>query len=109
MKGKDAGSAGPLRGGKGSTWEGGLRESTLAWWPGHVPAGRVTDAVAGEIDLLPTFVSLAGGTVPKDKPIDGADISKLLFGQSNESSARRISSIKVTIFRRFVPARGNSR
>ena len=86
VKGKDAGSAGPLRGGKGSTWEGGLRESTLAWWPGHVSAGRVTDAVAGEIDLLPTFVSLAGGTVPTDKPIDGADISKLLLGQSNESA-----------------------
>ena len=86
VKGSDAGSAGPLRGGKGSTWEGGLRESTLAWWPGHVPAGRVTDAVAGEIDLLPTFVSLAGGTVPTDKPIDGSDISNLLLGQSDASA-----------------------
>ena len=87
VKGADAGSAGPLRGGKGSTWEGGMRESTLAWWPGHVPAGRVTDAVVGEIDLLPTFVSLAGGTVPADNKIDGADISQLLLGQS-EVSAR---------------------
>ena len=84
--GADAGSAGTLRGGKGSTWEGGLRESTLAWWPGQIAAGRVTDAVAGEIDLLPTFVSLAGGTVPKDKPIDGVDISKLLLGQSDEAA-----------------------
>lgn len=83
--GADAGSAGPLRGGKGSTWEGGLRESTLAWWPGHVPASRVTDAVAGTIDLLPTFVSLAGGKVPTDKPIDGADMSKLLLGESDVS------------------------
>jgi len=87
VHGKDAGTAGPLRGGKGSTWEGGLRESTLAWWPGHIPAGRVTDAVAGTIDLLPTFVSLAGGTVPTDRKIDGADISQLLLGQS-EVSAR---------------------
>lgn len=86
-RGEDAGSAGPLRGGKGSTWEGGVRASTLAWWPGHIPAGRVSDAVAGEIDLLPTFVTLAGGTVPKDRPIDGADISALLTGQS-EVSAR---------------------
>lgn len=86
VKGADAGSAGPLRGGKGSTWEGGMRESTLAWWPGHVPAGRVTDAVAGEIDLLPTFVALAGGKVPTDKPIDGADIRKLLLGQSDVSA-----------------------
>ncbi len=86
-KGNDAGTAGPLRGGKGSTWESGMRVPTMAWWPGHVPAERVTDAVAGVIDLLPTFVALAGGTVPFDKPIDGADISKLLLGQS-EVSAR---------------------
>lgn len=65
-QGTDAGTAGPLRGGKGSTWEGGMRESTLAWWPGHTPAGRVSDAVTGTIDLLPTYVALAGGTVPTD-------------------------------------------
>ena len=83
----NAGTAGPLRGGKGSTWEGGMREPTLAWWPGHISAGRATDAVTGEIDLLPTFVTLAGGVVPTDRKIDGADISKLLLGQS-ETSAR---------------------
>lgn len=87
VHGPDAGTAAPLRGGKGSTWEGGLRESTLAWWPGHIPAGRVSDTVAGTIDLLPTFVALAGGTVPTDKTIDGADISKLLLGQ-NDAAAR---------------------
>jgi len=85
--GADAGSAAPLRGGKFSTWEGGLRESAFAWWPGHIPAGRVSDAVAGTIDLLPTFVSLAGGSVPTDRPIDGANISGLLLGKS-EVSAR---------------------
>lgn len=84
-QGKNAGSAYPLYGGKFTTWEGGLRESTLAWWPGHVPAGKVTDAVMGEIDLLPTFVSLAGGTVPADRVIDGADANKLLLGQSEVS------------------------
>ncbi len=83
--GKDAGSAAPLRGGKFTTWEGGLRESTFAWWPGHIPAGRVCDAVTGEIDLLPTFVSLAGGTVPTDRPIDGANMSDLLLGKSEVS------------------------
>jgi len=83
-KGKDGGEAGPLRGGKGSTWEGGMREPTIAWWPGHVPAGASCDTVAGTIDLLPTFVSLAGGTVPTDRKIDGADISKLLLGQTKE-------------------------
>ena len=81
-KGKNGGEAGPLRGGKGSTWEGGMREPTLVWWPGHVPAGQSCDTVAGTIDLLPTFVALAGGTLPTDRTIDGADISKLLLGQT---------------------------
>ena len=85
-KGADGGSAGPLRGGKGSTWEGGVRVPTLAWWPGRVPAGSVNDAVAGTIDLLPTFVSLAGGTVPATPVIDGRDITSILLGQSKESA-----------------------
>jgi arylsulfatase A-like enzyme len=86
IRGADGGSAGPLRGGKGSTWEGGVREPTIAWWPGHVPAGSVNDAVAGTIDLLPTFVSLAGGTVPATPVIDGRDITPILMGQSKESA-----------------------
>ncbi len=85
-KGTDGGSAGPLRGGKGSTWEGGVREPTIAWWPGHVPANSVNDAVAGTIDLLPTFVSLAGGTVSATPVIDGRDITSILLGQSKESA-----------------------
>ncbi len=85
-KGADGGSAGPLRGGKGSTWEGGVRVPTLAWWPGRVPAGSVNDAVAATIDLLPTFVSLAGGTVPATPIIDGRDITPILLGQSKESA-----------------------
>ena len=84
-KGADGGSAGPLRGGKGSTWEGGVRVPTLAWWPGRIPAGSVNDAVAATIDLLPTFVSLAGGTVPATPVIDGRDITPILLGQSKES------------------------
>jgi hypothetical protein len=86
VKGADGGSAGPLRGGKGSTWEGGVRVPTLAWWPGRVPAGSVNDAVAATIDLLPTFVSLAGGTVPATPVIDGRDITPILLGQSKESA-----------------------
>jgi hypothetical protein len=84
-KGTDGGTAGPLRGGKGSTWEGGVREPTIAWWPGKVAAGSVCDAVAGNIDFLPTFVKLAGGTVPADNKIDGRDIAPLLLGQTKES------------------------
>jgi arylsulfatase A len=85
IKGADAGSAGPLRGGKGSTWEGGMREPTLAWWPGRIAPGSVCDAVAGTIDLLPTAVALAGGTVPAEPVIDGRDISPLLFGKTTQS------------------------
>jgi hypothetical protein len=84
-QGTNGGVAGPLRGGKGGTYEGGMREPTLAWWTGHVRAGSVCDAVAGNIDFLPTFVSLAGGRVPTDRPIDGRDISPLLLGQTQES------------------------
>lgn len=85
VKGADGGSAGPLRGGKGSTWEGGMREPTLAWWPGRIAPGSVSDAVAGTIDLLPTCVSLAGGTVPAEPVIDGRDLSPVLFGKSTVS------------------------
>ncbi len=85
VKGADGGSAGPLRGGKGSTWEGGVRVPMLAWWPGKIAPGSVCDAVAGTIDLLPTAVALAGGRVPAQPVIDGRDISALLLGTSKES------------------------
>ncbi len=85
IKGTDGGSAKPLRGGKGSTWEGGVRVPTIAWWPGKIAAKSACDVVAGTIDLLPTFVALAGGKVPAEPVIDGRDISPLLFGKSQES------------------------
>jgi len=88
IKGRDAGTAKPLRGGKGSTYEGGLREPALAWWPGKVPAGKVTDVITGGIDILPTFVGLAGGTVPTDNKIDGVDILPILLGKAAESTRK---------------------
>ena len=84
-QGTNAGVAGPLRGGKGSTWEGGVREPTIAWWPGRVPAGTSCDAVAANFDFLPTFVKLAGGSLPADRKLDGQDIFPLLFGQTKTS------------------------
>ncbi len=68
----------PLRGGKGSAWEGGMREPTIAWWPGAIPAGSVCDEVSATMDLLPTFAGLGGGKVPDDRVIDGKDIAPLL-------------------------------
>lgn len=81
----EGGLAGPLRGAKGSTYEGGMREPTIVAWPGHIAPGSSTDVVTGNIDILPTFVHLAGGAVPTDRKIDGADISDLLLGKSKES------------------------
>jgi arylsulfatase A-like enzyme len=84
-QGKNGGTAGPLRGGKGGTYEGGVREPTLAWWPGHVPPNSVCDAVAGNIDFLPTFAALAGAALPSGAKLDGRDITPLLLGRSQES------------------------
>jgi arylsulfatase A-like enzyme len=86
VKGADGGSALPLRGGKGSTWEGGVRVPTIARWPGKIEPSSVCDTVAGTIDLLPTFVSLAGGVVPAEPVIDGRDISAMLLGQTREAA-----------------------
>ena len=72
----------PLRGFKGSTWEGGMREPTIAWWPGKIPAGSSSDAITGMFDVLPTFVKLAGSNVPADHKIDGADIWPVLSGDA---------------------------
>ncbi len=80
----------PLRGFKGSTWEGGMREPTIAWWPGKIPAGTSTDAVTGMIDILPTLVKLAGGQVPADRKIDGGDIWPLLAGEPDARSPHEV-------------------
>jgi arylsulfatase A len=80
-----AGNA-PLRGFKGSTWEGGMREPTIAWWPGKVPAGTSSDAITGMFDLLPTLVKLGGGRVPTDRKLDGGDIWPVLAGQPGAKS-----------------------
>lgn len=85
IKEADSGSAGPLRGGKGSTWEGGVRVPTIAWWPGKIAPNTSVDTIAGTIDLLPTAVSLAAGTVPDQPAIDGRDISPILLGKSKTS------------------------
>jgi arylsulfatase A len=77
----------PLRGHKGSTLEGGMREPTIAWWPGKIPAGTETDAILGMFDILPTFAALAGGKVPADRKIDGADIWPQLAGVKDAKPA----------------------
>lgn len=78
--GTHAGSAGPFREGKLTTFEGGVRVPLLARWPGKVPAGRVSDELFTGLDLLPTLAKLSGAELPKAK-IDGLDLSGLLLGE----------------------------
>ena len=80
------GSAGPLRGGKGSCYEGGYRVPCIVRWPGKVPADNVSDAIFATIDFMPTFANLAGFKVPDDRFIDGLDQTELLLGKSKEGA-----------------------
>ncbi|MBX7209118.1 MAG: sulfatase [Verrucomicrobiaceae bacterium] len=72
----------PLRGFKASTWEGGMRVPTIAWWPGHIAAGTQTDEITSMMDVLPTFASLAGAKLPENR-IDGANLWPLLSSKGD--------------------------
>jgi arylsulfatase A-like enzyme len=76
---EQGGSAGLLRDGKGSTWEGGMRVPCVAWWPGRIKPGVVRE-IGSTLDLFVTSIALAGGAAPSDRPIDGFDLSPALFG-----------------------------
>ncbi len=73
------GSSGLLRGAKGGTFEGGMREPTVFWWPGKLKSGVVME-MGTTMDLLPTFCALSGAKLPNDRIYDGYDISPLLMG-----------------------------
>ena len=88
-KGKNGGSALPLRDGKFSTYEGGMREPCIARWPAKIPAGKVCREFCATIDLLPTLARLAGAKVPTDRVIDGKDIRPLLFGRARAKSPHK--------------------
>ncbi|HQK93075.1 MAG TPA: sulfatase [Armatimonadota bacterium] len=75
---QQGGCAGLLRGGKGSTWEGGLREPTLAVWPGTIPPGRVAMDLGTTLDVFPTCAELAGVPVPSDRVMDGVSLVPVL-------------------------------
>jgi arylsulfatase A-like enzyme len=77
--GDQGGSAGLLRAGKGTTWEGGMRVPFVAWWPRRIRPAVVTD-LGTTMDLYTTAITLAGGTPPADRPLDGHDIRPTLLG-----------------------------
>ena len=83
------GSALPLRDGKFTTYEGGMREPTIMRWPGEIPEGKVCGEVCGTIDLLPTFARLAGAEPPADRVIDGKDIWPLISGRPRAKSPHK--------------------
>jgi len=77
---EQGGSAGLLRDGKGSTWEGGMREPAIAWWPGKIKAGTLSQELGSNMDIFTTSLKLAGAEVPTDRVIDGVDLRPVLFG-----------------------------
>ena len=84
VMGEEGGSAGLLREGKGSTWEGGMREPAIAWWPGTIGGGRTTQALATTMDLYATALALGGASIPQDRVMDGVDLLPVLKGEKEQ-------------------------
>ncbi len=76
---EQGGSAGLLRGGKGSTWEGGMRVPTIAWWPTHIPPASIGTGIASTMDIFATAHALAGIDLPDDRALDTYDMTPLLL------------------------------
>jgi arylsulfatase len=83
--GNHAGSAGPLRGGKLTCFEGGVREPCIIQWPERIKPGQTTNELVTSLDLLPTLAAICGAKQP-DKKIDGIDVSQLVTGISDRSA-----------------------
>lgn len=88
--GDHAGSAGPLREGKGTMFEGGYRVPCVARWPGRIPAGSKCDELATTMDLLPTVAGLLDAPLPSDRTIDGKDIWPLLSAKPDAKSPHEV-------------------
>lgn len=81
------GSNGPLREGKGTTWDGGYREPFIAAWKGRITPGRVASDVASTLDIFPTLARLAGATPPQNLTLDGRDLAPLLWENAGRPQA----------------------
>ena len=88
--GNHGGSAGKLREGKGTMFEGGYREPCIMRWPGKIPAGTQCDQFATTMDLLPTLAQLLGIPLPVEHPIDGKNILPLICGEPEAKSPHEI-------------------
>lgn len=85
-KGEHGGLATPLKGGKGGCNEGGQREPFIVRWPGKIPPGQVSHEIVAAFDLYTTIAHVAGAEIPKDRIIDGKDISDLMYGKPGAKS-----------------------
>ncbi len=79
------GFTGPWRAGMFSPWEGSMRVSFLARWPGQIPAGRESNEIVHLVDLFPTFAGIAGGEIPDDRVMDGLDMLPFFSGKVEKS------------------------
>jgi arylsulfatase A-like enzyme len=79
--GSGNGGNAPLQGGKSTMWEGGLRSPFIAWWPGKLPAGKVTDEFLTSLEFMPTFANIAGTSPPRGVKLDGFDMLPVLRGE----------------------------
>ena len=76
----------PLRGGKGTVWEGGHRVPAIAWWPGTIPKGSTCDALCCSLDVMPTMFEVAGLDTPRDRPFDGESLLPRFYGASRDGA-----------------------
>ena len=88
------GSSGPWRGGYFTSLEGSNRAPCLVRWPGHVPAGKVSNEMVHLVDMFPTLAKVAGAEVPTDRVIDGMDMGEFLLGDAKESGRNTVLCIQ---------------
>jgi arylsulfatase A-like enzyme len=110
------GSNGLLRGYKTTTFEGGIRVPTLAWWPGKIEAGKVVKEPAIMCDWLPTFAKITNAKIPQNRVIDGKDISSLIFGKGQRESKKfyfyhyeELQAIRVGDWKYIKPWKGDKK
>lgn len=88
-RGDRGSSNAPLRGGKMTTWEGGMRVPCIMYWPGVIPSGQVCDEIITSMDFYPTIARFAGAGIPLDRIIDGKDISSIVLGEEGAKSPHK--------------------
>lgn len=94
---QQGGSAGLLRGGKGGTFEGGMREPTIFWQPGRIKPGVVAD-IGSTLDIFATACALAGAPMPTDRIMDSFDLSPVLYGTGPDPRTSMIYYRDTTVF-----------